>query len=89
MFAKLDKNKKYDIIVSNPPYVSTEAMNDLPTEYKYEPSIALWAGTTYSMRLFLIRWIGEDGLKFVRDILHLAPQYLAEDGILVVESGYY
>lgn len=72
VFAGLPR-KKYNIIISNPPYVAAEEMPDLPAEYKHEPELALLAG--------------ELGLDVVERILHDAPDYLSGNGILVVEVG--
>jgi ribosomal protein L3 glutamine methyltransferase len=65
---------RYDLIVSNPPYVNRESMESLPREYRAEPQMAL-AG-------------GEDGLEIVRRLLKQAGSHLNEDGILVVEVGH-
>lgn len=64
---------RYDLIISNPPYVSTPAMRKLPPEYRYEPGIAL-AG-------------GGQGLDFVARILEGAPAHLAPRGLLLCELG--
>ncbi|AYA39792.1 50S ribosomal protein L3 N(5)-glutamine methyltransferase [Xenorhabdus nematophila] len=64
---------KYDIIATNPPYVDEEDMSDFPQEYDHEPELAMAAGV--------------DGLDLVRRILATAPDFLAEDGILVCEVG--
>jgi ribosomal protein L3 glutamine methyltransferase len=63
----------YDLILCNPPYVSTPAMRKLPAEYRHEPGIAL-AG-------------GRDGLQLVSRILEAAPAHLRPDGMLVCEVG--
>ena len=65
---------RYDLIVSNPPYVTTESMASLPAEYRHEPQLALASGA--------------DGLDHVRAILRAAPDHLEEAGILVVEVGH-
>jgi ribosomal protein L3 glutamine methyltransferase len=64
---------RYDLIISNPPYVSTPAMRKLPPEYRYEPGIALAAGG--------------QGLDFVARILEGAPAHLEPRGLLVCEIG--
>jgi len=65
--------KHYDLIVSNPPYVTAGGMRRLPREYLHEPRIAL-AG-------------GRDGLAVVRKILRAAAAHLTPGGLLVVEVG--
>jgi ribosomal protein L3 glutamine methyltransferase len=65
--------KKYDLIVSNPPYVTDAAMAALPREYSYEPHVAL-AG-------------GADGLNIVDRIMRESKQHLKRNGTLIVEIG--
>ena len=72
LFAALGE-KRYDLIVSNPPYVSAAVFEKLPAEYRAEPSSGLICG--------------EDGLDIVLKILDAAPQYLKQQGTLVVEVG--
>ncbi len=72
LFASLSPNK-YDIIVTNPPYVSSEEMFDLPNEFQHEPELGLAAGT--------------QGLDAAIRILREATHYLNDKGILVVEVG--
>lgn len=64
----------YDLIVSNPPYVSAEEVMGLPAEYGHEPSLGLLSD--------------EDGLLIPLRILRQAPDYLTESGVLVMEVGY-
>ncbi|NMM26861.1 MAG: 50S ribosomal protein L3 N(5)-glutamine methyltransferase [Glaciimonas sp.] len=66
-------DKKYDLIVANPPYVNNGSMGQLPQEYLHEPQIAL-AG-------------GDDGMDLVRKIVAGAAQRLTEKGLLIVEVG--
>ncbi len=65
--------KRYDLMVSNPPYVTAMAMEELPLEYRHEPELALRGG--------------DDGLDAVRTILGRAADFLTPDGLLVVEVG--
>ena len=67
--------KRYDIIVSNPPYVSAQEMAQLPKEFEFEPGASALAA-------------GETGMDIVLPMLRQAREYLTENGILVVEVGY-
>ena len=68
-------DKRYDIIVSNPPYVSLQEMAELPAEFEFEPGASALAA-------------GETGMDIVLPILLQARDHLSDDGILVVEVGY-
>jgi ribosomal protein L3 glutamine methyltransferase len=74
MFSALP-DSRYDLIIANPPYVSTATMRKLPREYRREPRLAL-AG-------------GRDGLDAVRVILRDAADHLTANGLLVVEVGHH
>ncbi|OIR00938.1 50S ribosomal protein L3 glutamine methyltransferase [mine drainage metagenome] len=73
LFEKLG-GRRYDLIVCNPPYVTAQAMRELPREYRHEPQLALAAG--------------EDGLDLVRRILARAHAHLNPHGLLAVEVGH-
>ena len=72
-FTAID-SQRYDLIISNPPYVNAESMAELPDEYRREPELALASG--------------EDGLDFTRIILSKAADHLNPGGVLVVEIGH-
>lgn len=73
MFEKLE-NRKFDIIVSNPPYIKTEDIKSLNEEVKNEPHLALDGG--------------KDGLDFYRVIVNEGYKYLNENGYICIEIGY-
>jgi ribosomal protein L3 glutamine methyltransferase len=72
LFAPLPE-RRYDVILANPPYVNAESMQTLPAEYRHEPELAL-AG-------------GADGMDVVRNIIRGARNWLTDTGVLVVEIG--
>ena len=67
-------DRRYDLIICNPPYVTAEAMDSLPPEFRHEPMLALAAG--------------DDGLDIVRQLLARAHSHLVPDGVLAVEVGH-
>jgi len=73
LFAPL-KNKKYDLIITNPPYVRDDVMGTLPHEYRHEPAMALAGG-------------GDDGMLITARILNEAAAYLNDDGGIICEIG--
>lgn len=65
--------QRFDLIVSNPPYVDARDLAEMPDEYQHEPELALASG--------------HDGLDFTRRLLREAEQHLTAQGVLVVEVG--
>ena len=75
MFEALGKRAKFDMIISNPPYIESSIIPTLQREVReYEPMLALDGG--------------EDGLDFYRTIIEQAPKFLDKKGILMLEIGY-
>ena len=72
LFAVADK--RYDLILCNPPYVNSESMAALPAEYRAEPQLALAGGV--------------DGMDFIRALLDSAAQHMTDDAVLVLEIGH-
>ena len=73
LFTALPAGDRYDLIVSNPPYVDAEDLYDMPEEFSHEPELAPAAG--------------HDGLDLAKRILANAGEFLNEHGLLVVEVG--
>jgi ribosomal protein L3 glutamine methyltransferase len=73
LFGALE-GRRYDLIISNPPYVNAESMASLPEEHQHEPRNALASG--------------HDGLEAAKEILKSAANYLNDKGILIVEIGH-
>ncbi len=67
------QGRRYQLIISNPPYVDALDFANLPDEYRHEPALALASG--------------EEGLDFIHTLLVQAPEHLQENGLLIVEVG--
>ena len=70
--------RRYDLILCNPPYVNRASMAALPAEFRAEPALALDGNTGG----------GDDGMDFIRRLLHDAPAHLTDGGLLVLEIGH-
>lgn len=73
LFSALQPQEKFDLIVSNPPYVNARDLATMPQEYQHEPKLALASGA--------------DGLDLTKRILATASQHLSPEGLLIVEVG--
>nr|MBC8413249.1 hypothetical protein [bacterium] len=74
LFEPLTSAQKYDLVISNPPYIKSEEVGTLmPEVSQWEPHNALDGGL--------------DGLSYYRQIVETAPLYLRENGLLVMELG--
>jgi release factor glutamine methyltransferase len=69
----LETDNHFDVIISNPPYIPTSQINQLPLDVRNEPRLALDGGN--------------DGLNFYRRIISQAPSFLKEDGLIFLEMG--
>ena len=74
LFSAVKPDERFDLIVSNPPYIREDAYAGLPPEVLADPKLALVSG--------------EDGLDAIREIVRVAPDYLAEGGRILFEIGY-
>jgi len=74
LFRGLSEDLKFDMIISNPPYIASDEISRLAAEVRNEPKIALDGG--------------KDGLKFYREIIKESPSYLKTSGTLIMEMGY-
>jgi len=73
LFENVGLGQRFDVIVSNPPYIKRSDLNSLPEEVRREPIVALNGG--------------KDGLHFYRKIVQAGPAYLKEGGFLAMELG--
>src|SRR6185436_9785651 len=73
IFSVFALQNKFDLIISNPPYIPSLEISDLPIDVQHEPHLALDGG--------------EDGLRFYRHIFAYASKHLNDDGLLMMEIG--
>ncbi len=74
MFEALTPDSRFDLILSNPPYISDDEYKDLPPEVLADPKISLVSGI--------------EGMDIIRRLIDTAPEYLKENGRLMFEIGY-